>query len=388
MESQIHNRIDAFCETLVFHFSNGHSLEKAVNYLRQSGRKGVKKYAVIESHNYYEKAYLILMGRERADGNTLHQTLELLLEWFYVFHLRGLYRDVLILLKQHESAAMASNDLHLKAMYLICLGCACQKRDRLNWSRRYLLEALDLGTQLKNYKVIAHACAHLIWTCTDMGRFDEALTFSAKSEKASRLFESEDPSWSFEMDQELVRFILTGTAIAHMFRGDSRQCYKQSDRLLAYGKRAGDLNSISEGYLTHGMGSFVAGDFRSAIEKCRMAIDSSVNPFFTCNARFNMAYAYLSMGAYAQAEKNFNAVVSFCQSSGYEFIGTTAEALLCVIAVAKGNISAGVTALNRYALKFMAQGKNYHAQTSHYLLCSIFLNMVLRCSINWERTDT
>jgi tetratricopeptide (TPR) repeat protein len=91
-----------------------------------------------------------------------------------------------------------------------------------------------------------------------------------------------------------------------------------------------------------------------------------------------MAYAYLSMGAYEQAEKNFNAVVSFCQSSGYEFIGTTAEALSCVIEVAKGNISAGVTALNRHALKFIAQGKNYHAQTSHYLLGSIFLNMVLR----------
>ena len=43
LESQNPDRIDAFCEILAHHFSNGHSLHKALTYLKRSGRKGLKK---------------------------------------------------------------------------------------------------------------------------------------------------------------------------------------------------------------------------------------------------------------------------------------------------------------------------------------------------------
>lgn len=57
LENQHPDRIDALCETLAYHFSKGHSLHKAVTYLKLSGRKGLKKMAVVESHNFYENAY-------------------------------------------------------------------------------------------------------------------------------------------------------------------------------------------------------------------------------------------------------------------------------------------------------------------------------------------
>ncbi|MBC2742332.1 MAG: hypothetical protein HGJ93_04570, partial [Desulfosarcina sp.] len=378
LESQSPDRVDAFCEILAFHFSNGHSLAKAVDYLKQSGRKGLKKYAVIESHNYYEKAYQMLTDRELLADDASRRTLELLLEWFFVFNLRGRYGDALMLLKRHESAAMNSEDLYLKGMFLTCLGWACQRREDLNASRHCLLEALSIGEQINNYKVIAYSCACLIWTCTDLGRLDEAVAFAAKAEEASRFFESEDPSWSFEMDQDLVRFVITGTAIVYWFKGDCRQCCKLGDRLLAYGENAGDVNSISEGHLAHGMGCFAAGDYRGAIEKCIIAIDSSADPLYAFNARFLMAYAHLSLGEVSQAEKNLNEIITFCEASGYEYIGTSANALSSVVAVAKGNIGDGVKAINRHARQSMADGKNYHAQTFHYMLGRIYLQIALR----------
>jgi tetratricopeptide (TPR) repeat protein len=211
-----------------------------------------------------------------------------------------------------------------------------------------------------------------------MGRLDEALVFATKAEAASHIFESEDPSWSFEMDQDLVRFVLTGTAIAQWFKGDCRQCHKLGDRLLFYGENAGDVNSISEGHLAHGMGCFAAGDFRGAIEKCTLAIDSSADPLYTFNARFLMAYSHLSRGEVSPAEKNLNALVTFCTASGYEYIGTSADALSSVVAVAKGNFGLGVKAINRHARQYLADGKYYHAQTFHYLLGSIYLRIALR----------
>ena len=278
LESQSPDRIDSFCETLAHHFSNGHSLHKALIFLKRSGRKGLKKRAVIESHNYYENAYRMLLDRDRLAGDASHRIVELLLEWFFVFNLRGRYRDVLTLMKRHELAAVNSVDPGLKGMYLTCLGWAYQRREHLNASRDCLMKALSIGEQIDNYKVIAYSCACLIWTCTDMGRLDEALVFATKAEAASDVFESKDPSWSFEMDQDLVRFVLTGTAIAHWFKGDCHQCRRLGDRLLACGENAGDVNSISEGHLAHGMGCFAAGDYRGAIDKCIISIGSSADP--------------------------------------------------------------------------------------------------------------
>ncbi|MCB2147875.1 MAG: AAA family ATPase [Deltaproteobacteria bacterium] len=378
LESQNPERIDALCEILAYHFSNGHSLHKAVTYLKQSGRKGLKKYAVTESHNYFEKAYHMLLDGDRLAEDASRRTVELLLEWFFVFNLRGRFEDALNLMKRHESAAMNSPDLHLKGMYLACLGWAYQRREHLTLSRDCLMESLSIGEQIRNYKVIAYSCACLIWTCTDLGRLDEALVFSAKAEEASHFFESEDPSWSFEMDQDLVRFVLTGTAIAQWFKGDCRQCHKLGDRLLFYGENAGDVNSISEGHLAHGMGCFAAGDYRGAIEKCTLAIDSSADPLYGLNARFLMAYSHLSLGEVSPAENNLNALVTFCTASGYEYIGTSADALSSVVAVAKGNFGVGVKAINRHARRYLADGKYYHAQTFHYLLGSIYLRITLR----------
>ena len=378
LESQSHDRINALCETLAYHFSKGHSLHKAVTYLKRSGRKGLKKMAVIESHNYYKDAYRMLLDTDRLVGDASRRIVELLLEWFFVFNLRGRYKDALTLMKRHESVAMNSVDLHLKGMYLTCLGWAYQRREDLNTSRRCLLEALSIGEALNDYKVIAYSCACLIWTCTDMGRLDEALVFAAKAEEASRLFESEDPSWSFEMDQDLVRFVLTGSAIAQWFKGDCHQCRQLGDRLLAYGEKAGDVNSISEGHLAHGMGNFAAGDYRGAIEKCMLAIECSANPLYAFNARFLMAYAHLSLGEVIPAEKNLEEIIMFCKVSGYEYIGTSADALSSVVAVAKGNFGPGVKAINRHIRQCVAQGKDFHAQTFHYMLGSIYLRIALR----------
>ena len=372
------DRIEALCETLAYHFSNGHSMHKAIAYLQQSGRKGFKKSAVIESHNYYEKAYRMLMDKNRLLEDASRRTVELLLEWFFVFNMRGCYTDALALMKRHEIDAMENVDPRLKGMYLACLGWAHQRREQLNRSRQCLLEALAIGERIHNYKVIAYSCACLIWTCTDLGRLDEALVFAAKAEEASRFFESEDPKWSFEMDQDLVRFVLTGTAIAQWFKGDCRQCRHLGDRLIAYGENAGDMNSISEGYLAHGMGRFAAGDYHGTVESCLKAIDRSTDPLYAFNARFLMAYAYLSLEDVPRAKENLDEIMRFCESSGYEYIGTSATALSSVVAVARGHLWSGVYAIRKHIKRSLAEGKVYHAQTFHFILGSIYLKLALR----------
>ena len=109
-----------------------------------------------------------------------------------------------------------------------------------------------------------------------------------------------------------------------------------------------------------------------------IAIDSSADPLYAFNARFLMAYSHLSLGEVIPAEKNLNAIITFCKASGYEYIGTSADALSSVVAVAKGNFGIGVKAINRHAMQYLAAGKYYHAQTFHYMLGSIYQRIALR----------
>jgi len=55
---------------------------------------------------------------------------------------------------------------------------------------------------------------------------------------------------------------------------------------------------------------------------------------------------HLSLGEVTQAEKNLIEILSFCKTSGCEYIETSANALSSVVAVAKGNVAAGVKAIN------------------------------------------
>ena len=60
MEQVFDDRLPEFYETLAFHFRHSELSQKAVDYLRKSGRKSLKKYAVQESHQYYHRAFEIL----------------------------------------------------------------------------------------------------------------------------------------------------------------------------------------------------------------------------------------------------------------------------------------------------------------------------------------
>ena len=59
------DRLPEFYETLAFHFrhsdlSQKDLSQKAVHYLRESGRKSLQQYAVQESNQYYQRAFQIL----------------------------------------------------------------------------------------------------------------------------------------------------------------------------------------------------------------------------------------------------------------------------------------------------------------------------------------
>lgn len=162
MERTLHSRLSSFYETLAYHYSVGQSVYKAVDYLMKSGQKSKQRYAVDEAHQYYQRAYELLHDlRDRSSQRTVLLA-NVLIEWFFVFNVRGIFNEMVDLLKQHEDEVTALENPFLQGMYCCCIGWALQRRESLNESHAYLKKALHIGEKAVKRDVLAYACGCLI----------------------------------------------------------------------------------------------------------------------------------------------------------------------------------------------------------------------------------
>jgi len=369
MEQLFHPRLSGFYETLALHYSIGQSVYKGIDYLMKSGQKSKQRYAVDEAHQYYQRAYELLQDHPDHSAERTVLLANILIQWFFVFNVRGIFNEMIDLLKRHEKEAALLDNPFLQGMYCCCLGWALQRRESLRESYDYLIKAMRISEESDNREVQAYACGCLVWTCTDMGQLDEALAYGRRAEALLPYLET---------DQELIRIILTGSGIARWFRGEADKCQQIGEMLLAHGEKGADLRSTSDGYLVCGMGRFAAGDFNQCIEYCNMAIASSAELVHSFNSKFLLAYAYLSNEQVDEADRILAEIVHFTETHGYEYIGTAAYALGGMVMLARGRLNTGFRTIQERMDHFRRQGKRYHCMTFQYVLGRVYLHLALR----------
>lgn len=249
------------------------------------------------------------------------------------------------------------------------MGWALQRREMVTESYTYLTRALKTGRDLGDENIVAYSSACLCWTCTDLGWIDEALVFG---QQAARVAER------IQTDHELIRFNLTGMGLLHFFSGDINACWKVGEQLLQFGETEGDIRTFSEGYLLMGSARMAAGDFAQAESLLTKAIEVSVDPIYSLNARFFLSYAYFSQGKVAIAAHTLEAVIAATEQFGYEYVGTSANAFYGIVSAAMGNLAKGVALIQEQIQKHRQQGKRNHDLIFTHMLGKFYLSLVRR----------
>ena len=363
MEQLFHDRLPEFYETLAFHFKQGQSIHKAVDYLVKSGEKSWRRYALEESHQYFKEAFTIFSRKpveKKEEGGLL---IDLLIKWAAVYNHRGDYKGLADLLSPHEDLAESLDDKERLGMFYGWLGFALWSRGEPKNGYQYLCKALKLGEEIDNRKVIGYACAWLAWACGDLGLVEEGILFGKRAQEMSRLFES---------DQKLFRFSMGGMGLAHYFRGDSKRVDDVGKILLEYGQKQSDIRSTVFGHLFVGMGHFIGGDFPSAIKSLQRAIQASVDPIFSNSARFMLGMSYVSNGQLQEAEKTLEEVIGYSRNFGAEFLGTLAQGALGIVSIARGNLSKGVRTVEDTLGVFLENENKYRYATMEYFLGRVY----------------
>jgi len=367
LEFRFQKRLDSVSELLALHYANSDHSQKAAEYLIRSGEKSLKKYSVEESHRYYAKAYRLLSRTESPSTEERAMLIDLIIKWYFTFNKKGLFREMLDLLRTHESDVRAFGDAARTGMYEVCLGWALQRRESLVESYDYLTRALATGWKIEDDSLIAYSSACLCWTCSDLGRLEEALMFGRQADKVARRIGT---------DNELIRFNLTGVGLAFIHCGNLSACWKTAEQLLEFGDAVGDVRTFSEGYLLMGNVRMAASDFEQAEFYLKKAIEVAVDPIYSLNARFCLSYVYFSQGKVALAAQTLETVIDATRESGYEFVGTSAKAFYGIVSAAMGDMEKGIALVREQVRKQRQRGKRNHDMIFTYMLGRFYLCLV------------
>jgi tetratricopeptide (TPR) repeat protein len=336
MEELFRERLSEFYETLAFHFKRGQSLHKAADYLMKSGEKSLKRYAVEESHQYYQEAFDLLKNKPSMADEERRLLIDLLDKWASVFYYRGDFNGLVSLFRDHEGMAESLTDKAALGMFCGWLGFGLHCSGRPKGSYEYLNKALKIGEEIEDRRLIGYACAWLTWTCAELGLREEALAFGERAQDISR---------SFESDQYLYFKSLGGIGFAYFLNGETKKTLEAGKTLLDYGEIHSNIRSMVMGHGIMGGGYALRGDFHSAIEWLESGTRLAVDPFYSQLQRLYLGMAYLFSNQLDKAETALEEALTYSQKFGAGSIGIQASILMGALLIAKGRMSQGLELL-------------------------------------------
>jgi tetratricopeptide (TPR) repeat protein len=367
MEELFRERLSEFYETLAFHFKRGQSLHKAVDYLMKSGEKSLKRYAVEESHQYYQEAFDLLKNKPGMTDEEKRLLIDLLNKWALVFYYRGDFNSLVSLLRDHEGSAESLTDRAVLGMFYGWLGFSLHCNGKAKGSYEYLCKALKIGEEIEDQRVIGYACAWLTWTCAGLGRLEEAIVFGQRAQEISRFFES-DPYLYFKS--------LGGIGYVYYLSGEAKKALEAGKALLDYGERHSNIRSLVMGHADMGGGYALRGDYHSAIECLESGTRIAVDPFYSQLSRLNLGLSYLVTNQLDKAETALEEVLTYSQNFGAGSIGIQASILMGALLIAKGQMSRGLKLLEEGQQDCLEnQWRPIYAR-SEYLLGKVYSQIV------------
>jgi len=361
------DRLEDFYETLAYHYKQGESFDKAIDYLIKSGEKGYERYSLEESHQHFKEAYDILSskpGRTREEDTLL---IDLLIKWAYVFWSRGDYRGLTDSFGAFQNLAESLGDKARLGMFYAWLGYAILCRGKLKDSYQYLSKALKLGEESGDQQLIGYACAYLSWTCAMSDRLDEAIAHGERAQEISQ---------SLQSDHYLYDRSVGGIGTAYFCKGDVKKVFAAGEALVEYGQRHSNIRCMAMGYVEVAWGHQLNGNFSSVIEYCKRAVEVSADPSYTQVAKGFLGGAYVMNGQFQEARDVLQQVIIYSEKIGFEFAVTISKIFLGVVSIAEGRMDQGLKMIEEaQRLCLENGGKTFYAM-SEYVVGNIYLQMV------------
>jgi class 3 adenylate cyclase/tetratricopeptide (TPR) repeat protein len=369
MEQLFRDRLSEFYETLAYHFQQGQSHVKAVDYLIKSGEKSLRRYAVEESNQYYQEAYNLLKGQSEKTMKELGLLIDVLIKWSLVFYYRGDFKSATKLLTSHERLAESLNDNYRLGMFYGWLGMTMWAREKFRDSYQYLNKALEIGEKINDNEIIGYACTWLTWTYAELGMFAEAKIAGKRAQEIAR---------SLASDHYLYLKSLSGIGYIYWLKGEGRKSIEAGRKLVDFGLKHSSIRSQVIGHYIKGLGYFSKGDLPAAIDCFKMASQVSGDLYYFHIPRLLLGMSYTLTGRLQEAEAILREVADYSNKFGTESIGTPANAMLGGVLLLKGKLKSGLKMTEDAQRLFLKNERTFSYIMTEYILGTFYLQIVLK----------
>jgi tetratricopeptide (TPR) repeat protein len=166
--------------------------------------------------------------------------------------------------------------------------------------------------------------------------------------------------------------------MAHYFRGESKKADEVGKFMLDYGQKISDLRFTTMGHSCVGFGHYVAGDFTSAMECFKRAIQVSKDTIYSNAARLLLGMSFVADGQFQEAEKILEEISADSKDFSFEFLGTAARSFTGIILMAKGNLSQGEKIVIDMLQVWQRNGSRYRYAAFNNTLGKFYLQIVQR----------
>jgi class 3 adenylate cyclase/tetratricopeptide (TPR) repeat protein len=367
MERLFADRIKEFYETLAFHYQRGRSPFKAVHYLVQSGKKSLKRCALVESQAYFEDAFTRLKQMDNEAPEVQAALVEVLYQWSFVFYYLGDFKSLLALLESHLALAEAEGARELRGRFYAVMGCALWHRARFRKAETYLLKAHEWGHANSDPVAVGYASAWLAWVQTELGKFAAAMEHAREG---MALYTDG------RVDEHYIYFnSLGGSAWTHLHAGRKTLTESDGRKLLLFGRKHANVRCLVMGHTAIGWSHMIEGDYAAANERYRKAQKLSADPWYTQFPTMAYCFAKGAMGEAGEVAEQIAGMQRFSDRHGAEFSGDTARFLGGLVQLARGEIAEGFATLEGQLTYWDNRGSRLRRSTFGLFTAREYLNL-------------
>jgi tetratricopeptide (TPR) repeat protein len=364
MEQLFQDRLPEFYETLAFHFQQGQSILKAVDYLIKAGEKSLNRYSLEEAHRYYQEAFDILSHKENRSREEDTLIIDLLSKWFLVYYYYGDWKGLTELLLSHKDLAESLDDKATLGRFYACLGFVLSNQfSKLRESYDYLHQAIHLGEEANNRQVIGYGACWMTYTCAYLGLMDQGIAFGQKAQEMARFFPA---------DHYLYFKSLSGIGFNYYLKGEGTKVSEIGKDLLEYGRRHSNIRAMVVGHVCMGMSGGATGDFHMGIQSGQMGTKIALDRLYKYWPRTVAAINYTLIGQLAEAQEAFDEVSSYSHDYGCDALGVPSDTFLGAIYIAQGDMSRGLTMIGEIRDRCEESGAKYWLITAEFILGRIY----------------
>ena len=366
IEEQFADRLPEFSETLAFHFQRAGLIDESVVYLARSGEKSLFLHALDQAHAHYQEAFDLLQTNPDSSGD---QVIAIVNQWAFVYYYRGRFRELLDLLLGFEDTAAGMENTAEQGMFLAWKGCALWHRERFSEALQALGQALAIGKRIHDQRLAGYACTWLIWTCTDLGRLDEAREYGALAQKTYEAGHAEF----------FVCFnSLAGLGYTAWHSGDKATALAIGRRLIDLGVKVADNRCTVMGYCCLGWGWLTTGDHHSATRCFQSAVNQALDPWYALIPKLALCYGLIANGRIDEADCFIQDIRRLSHEYGVEFVGTPAGFFHGVVLAAGGNLPEGLKAMQQTLACWKSQDCRLRYVSCALVLARVYARVLRR----------